>query len=182
MAVDPEQALPDHGNSIHSPSWGTQIATPTGLKSIEKLEIDDQVLAGSVSAAGGKLSIQWSVADLGFSSGTWPGRPSYCVDIHVGYTRLICEGELCVLLANGKYIRVNQLRAGMQLVDKNGASLKIRSVNKLPHSDGLHAVATKLPWNKHPDKHLLLANSVVIGDYMMMMEFDTLPDSMKEVV
>ena len=48
------------------------------------------------------------------------------------------------------------------------------------YQGGVHDIASNWPWKGSPDGHLLLANGIVIGDYMMEIYFDQLSSVLKQ--
>lgn len=162
----------------------TLIAIPDGSKQIYLLAKGEQVLAASVGSTGGKIQVNWSTAEVNFSSGTDKAGHQPMM-VYISMTgkdthELICNMDQPFLLADGKYTKASKLHPGQQLVDKDGDPVKVELVSIGSYDGGVHHISTNKPWHKNPDGHLLLAGGVVAGDYTLQLHFDQLPDSMKE--
>lgn len=162
----------------------TLIALPDGDKPISWILEREQVLAASIGSTSGKMQMNWSTARVSFSSGSSSGHQPMMVYLYLKgkYTHeLICNMDQPFLLANGRYTTAAKLIPGKQLVDKGGDPVTIGLVSMGSYRGGVHNISTDIPWQNSPDGHLFLAGGVVAGDYNLMLYFDQLPDSMKEI-
>ncbi|MFL9876991.1 Hint domain-containing protein [Herbaspirillum rhizosphaerae] len=170
MESNSQDALPGISKDLSCVASGTLIATPDGQKDSVKFNLGDAVMTASVSSTGGKLTLQWSNAEIGFHHDLLPTashRDRLLVEIELERTKLRCTLDQWLLLPNGEWTTAGLLRPDMQLVDKDGASLAISSIEKGYFKDGIQSIMTNRPWNGSPDGHILLANGIVIGDFAM---------------
>ncbi|WP_050478280.1 hypothetical protein [Herbaspirillum rhizosphaerae] len=164
------------GKDLSCVDLKTKIATPRGHKDLAKLRIGDEVMTASVIRGGGTLALQWSPSRVALIDGIPLDLAAPLVLIWADAAFLLCSPDQHLLLANGEWIRADQLRIGMQLASEDGASRDVRSVN-LEHSrrSASNMVTANLEWDGNPDGHILLANGFVIGDLMMQLHRDVLP-------
>lgn len=162
----------------------TLIAIPNGAKQIFLISKGEQVLAASVGSTSGKMQMNWSTAEVSFSSGT-DSKGHQPVMVYISLSgkdthELICNMDQPFLLADGKYTKAAKLHPGQQLVDKDGDPVMVDLISIGSYDGGVHHISTDKPWHKNPDGHLLLAGGVVAGDYTLQLHFNQLPDTMKE--
>ena len=139
-------------------AYGTPITTPNGTTVIERLSLGD---TASAWTPGG--TIPKSVV---FSDGT-PDSPSdSMVHLWFGDDTLIVTQDQPIVLAGNKVKRAAQLIPGRdELLMANGQSVMLTDIASIRYNGGLHDIAIdKL--DKTGD-HLIIANGIVCGDYLM---------------
>jgi len=165
-------------------AFGTQVATPSGAASIEKMQVGDPVLAFSARLESGKIILSSKDAKVLYSAGS----NNYHITANMIYIDLnndtrggiICSPDQPFLLSNGKYARAQNLYPGQSLVDKDGNAVEIALVSIGQYIGGIHGIATDTP-GLGPDGHLLLCNGVVMGDYAFQIGFNSLSQDLKEI-
>ncbi|WP_264537468.1 hypothetical protein [Flavobacterium sp. N1736] len=177
----------DHSEDLKSKdvAYRTKITTPDGTKPIERIENGDTVLAFSSKLESGKIKLTASNQTVSYSAGV-EGQRSLMVYFDLrnfddSRIDLICSLDQPLLLINGKYARAGKLGKGQELVNKEGNPVTINSASMGYYQGGIHAIVTNAPTNKLPDGHLLLANGIIIGDFIMQSHFDQLDNAIKEI-
>lgn len=160
----------------------TPIAIPTGTIAIGDVQINDSVLA----AAGTEGAWTWSPQLVTFSSGapatTSTNPTAGNMMIYMGFgddKALILSRDQLVMLPDGKLKRADQLVPGAdQLVDAaDNASLPIHQLASGYYKGAVHHIATATPsytdWDGSIDNHLINANGIIGGDYLLQMYQET---------
>ncbi|QLC65521.1 hypothetical protein LPB248_04210 [Flavobacterium sp. LPB0248] len=157
----------------------TRIATPSGEKAIEYLDKGESVLAFSSKVESGRIELSSSETKVTFSGGT-QGR-SNALYITLGYKQeIICTLDQPFLLINGKYTTGSQLRPGTELVDEKGDPVVVSSISMGTYQGMINNISVGDFNFTSPDGHLLLAQGVIIGDFVFQLFFDSLPGNLKE--
>lgn len=156
-------------------AYNTMIAVPDGTVAIQDLRVGDQVQAASSSAPG---KLDWKPSKVTFSSGVAGGVHPFMVYINhgEGKTDLICNPDQVFMLSTGKLCRAAHLNLADELVDVAGAAVKINMIGVGTYTGGIHHINTDRVWENRPDGHLILADGVVAGDFLLQMNFDALGD------
>jgi len=160
-------------------SANTPVAGPDGFRAIGGYLVGDQVLA----AAGAGGSWSWTPQTVQFSSGTPPttgdetGPIMLLVEFGGGQSVVASTNQLFVV-PGGKVKRANQLVPGSdQLVDADGKRVAIHRVSSGYYKGAVHHLATSTPsyeeWDGSLDDHLINANGIVGGDYLLQLFQDT---------
>lgn len=165
----------------------TPIAIPTGTMAIGDVQINDTVLAAAAGAGG---TWTWSPQMVTFSSGapatssTDPTAGNIMIYMAFGDQQaLILSRDQLVMLPDGKLKRADQLVPGIdQLVAAADAvPLPIHQLASGYYKGAVHHIATATPsytdWDGSIDTHLINANGIIGGDYLLQMYQDT--DKMK---
>jgi hypothetical protein len=159
----------------------TLIATATGLQKIGNLMEGDKISVGSRQSD--SSSLIWAEVEVGFSAGTDTGvQPNA---IYLGFDNdetpdLICTAAQVFLLSDGRYTTARKLRPGQELMRQDGTPQPISFISMGEYRGGVHHISTKLDWEDSPDGHLIVAAGVVVGDYVLQVNFDDLDKSLKE--
>jgi len=158
----------------------TPVAGPDGLRALGDYVAGDQVLAAA--AAGGSLC--WTPQTVEFSAGSPPaagsGSPG-TIMVYVEYgdgQALIASPNQLFLTPSGQVKRADQLVPGADsLVDKEGGGVALHRLASGHYRGGIHHIATSVPsydaWDGSLDGHLINANGIVCGDYVLQMYQDT---------
>jgi hypothetical protein len=159
----------------------TLISIPTGLKSIDNFKKGDAVSAISVKfkkKKKKKFKVSSSEAKISFTANTSSSQSGAVVGIaieNLNIPNFVCSSHLPFLLSNGKYIRAHKLIPGQEIVNKDGEFLKIENLVIANQKIDIHHISTNSIWNNTPNGHLLLANGIVVGDYILELYLDQLP-------
>lgn len=160
----------------------TPVAAPAGFRAIEDFAIGDEVLAAAKSGGGWS----WTPQTVQFSSGSpasaGMGGNLMLSVVYGGEQVLIATANELFLLPDGKLKRADQLVPGTDsLVGEDGSSVAIDRILTGNYTGGVHHIATQVvsyrDFNGSIDNHLINANGVVVGDYLLQMFQDT--DKMK---
>ena len=157
----------------------TLIATPKGEKQIQDFEPGDSVLAFSAKPESDKIQLTASDSKVVFSS----GANDFGMAIFIGVTdgrQIICSVDQPLLLINGKYIRSRDLRPGQMLVDKDGNPAQVVMVSVGEYRGKIYAIGVGTQSFTGPDNHLILAEGLIVGDFIFQLYFDILPNNLKE--
>jgi hypothetical protein len=155
----------------------TPIALPDGISlAIGDIQAGDVVLAGSL--AGSKVS--WGEANVSFSQGTLGGeQPSMVYLVFGEGRRLIVTTDQVMALADGTLTTADRIHPGVQLLGVDGEPVLVTLSSLGPYTGGVHHISTSLEWNGSIDGHLLSANGVVVGDYVLQVNFPALEGEQK---
>ncbi|ATY30928.1 hypothetical protein [Sphingomonas psychrotolerans] len=157
----------------------TPIAVPNGLMAIGDLLVNNEVLA----AAGTPGSWNWTAQTVTFSAGTPASAPGSLGNmmIYLAYgdnQSLIVSRDQLMVLPDGKLKRADQLVPGtdMLVAADGSAPLNINMLASGYYMGAIHHIATSTPsydeWDGSIDDHLINANGVVAGDYLLQMYQD----------
>lgn len=158
----------------------TPIAVPNGLMAIGDLLVSNQVMA----AAGKPGAWTWTAQDVTFSAGTpaaLPGTPGNMM-IFLSYgdnQSLIASRDQLFVMTDGLLKRADQLVPGTDmLIAADGSDpVKINLLASGYYLGAVHHIATSTPsydeWDGSIDDHLINANGIVSGDYLLQMYQDT---------
>jgi len=150
-------------------SYGTPIATPEGMKAIEKIEVGDEVLVGTARFQGNELQLSWSPKPVVFSSGTGLEGRQLMVYLQCGAGQeYIVTVEHLFLMPSGELKRADHLVPNEdQLVLAEGGTMSIRALAVRAYKGGVHHIAADMSFDDKIDGHLLNANGVVSADYTL---------------
>lgn len=139
---------------------GTQIAiSATETKSIEDLRVGDTIWAAG-------LGRDWKTATIQFSSGTGPDSAFQAVQCIVEDGReLICVRRQKLLTTRG-LLSTENILPGDKLIQADGQTVQIVALALGTSTRGEHAVATSTRPTSDPEGHLIVAQGVIIADYM----------------
>jgi len=141
-------------------AYGTSITTPNGTTSIEQLTQGDTVSAWTPDGVVPKEVI--------FSSGTPGGFPASGIFfLEFGEGSLIVTRDQPFVLAGNKVKKTNQLKPGDQLLKADGQTLMLEMISTGQWDRGLHGFA--IDNSGRSGTHLIIANGIVCGDYVMEM-------------
>jgi hypothetical protein len=149
----------------------------------EAIPAGASVLAASVTQQGQGVQLNWSEARVHFSAGTGSGgHQPHMVAVTYGDQNqgVLCNTDQPLMLADGKFTTAGNVRSGQKLVDRDGQPQEVKQVTEAASEGGVHHIATGEPWKGKPDGHLLLVGGVVAGDFLMQINFASLPQEMKE--
>jgi hypothetical protein len=159
----------------------TPVADPGGFKAIGDYEVGDSVLAAS--RAGDSWS--WDPQTVAFSSGTpattykepTAGNISIYLEYGDGQTLIATPNQLFAL-PDGKLKRADQLVPDSdELAGADGEAVPITRLATGYFKGALHHIATSMvsyeEFDGSIDGHLINANGVVCGDYLLQLYQDT---------
>ena len=156
-------------------AYGTPIATPDGLRAVETFAKGDQILVASKAANG---ALTWGVDQVEFSSGTGPNSSQGGM-VHLrfgGDKLLVSTADQVFMLEGGKLVQAGRVIPGTdRLMLADGSSADIDEARIGTYGNGVHHIATTLRWDDTIDGHLLNANGVVGGDYLLQLHIGSLP-------
>jgi hypothetical protein len=157
----------------------TPIAMPDGFIAIGELVDGDRVSAGSLRD--GALSFE--PADVVFSAGTGVQGESLMVYLVFGDDRsLVASYNQVFMLADGTLTTGARLVAGHDLMGEDGRPVPIASVHDGRFSGSVHhIVVTNTAFDGSSDGHLLVAEGVVVGDYLMELHPPSADSSIEHV-
>jgi hypothetical protein len=155
-----------------SVAYGTLIATSMGRRAVETIMVGGDVLAGSIAEASVQVDLTWEPATVTWSDGRLVDQLTMLYLRLGGEQSLICTKDAVVLLPNGELRRSDELSPGDRLVDKDGNTVPIETVQLGTYRGGIHDLAADAP-SGAIDGNLLVANGVVIGDHTLETEFST---------
>lgn len=162
----------------------TPVGVPGGMRKIGDIAIGDQVLA----AAKQGTSWAWTPQQVQFSSGSpadfRSGAGNLMLYIEYGDAKWLVatSNQLFLVMASGKLKRADQLIPGVdQLVSGEGAGVAIARIHSGNFQGGVHHIATAVvsyeDFTGSIDNHLINANGIISGDYLLQIFQDT--DKMK---
>lgn len=140
-------------------AYGTLITIPNGTTAIEQLMPGDTASAWTANGAVSKAVV--------FSNGT-PGSRSSDSAIHLrfGDDTLIVTQDQPIVLAGNKVKNADGLIPSHdELLKANGQSVMLDNISFIRYDGGVHAIAID-NLDKTGD-HLIIANGIVCGDYLM---------------
>lgn len=139
---------------------GTQIAVEaTVFRPIECFQVGEPV-----STAG--LSLVWNDLFVQFSNGAGAG-PSSAVQLHAGNdSELIGSPEQYVLTSRG-LVPMKDISPGDTLIQADGQDAEVLAVTMEMVDLGMWAIATSQEFAVSIDRHLLVANGLVVADYAL---------------
>ncbi|PWW01256.1 Hint domain-containing protein [Paenibacillus cellulosilyticus] len=149
---------------------GTRIGIPNGHKAIEQFLPGDKVLTANMTVQGTGVDLSWSAATVKFSNGTGPdGHQSAMIWIRHGEEgMIIVTPDHLFLMPNGKLKRADRLVPGNdRLVSADGMPIMIHEVSIGEYHGGVHHISTDKAFDGSIDGHLLIAEGVVSGDFML---------------
>ncbi|QJB31961.1 hypothetical protein HF329_11730 [Chitinophaga oryzae] len=89
--------------------------------------------------------------------------------------KLVTSMDQLFLLSTGLLIRASKLVPGThELMDKDGNPVAIMQVSMGTFGEPLYRLAANPPYAGNPDGHLLLANGVIAGDFILNMNAEEL--------
>lgn len=157
-------------------AYGTPIAIPSGLKAIEKISVGEDVMGGSVTSKGGKLSFSWAPAPVTFSQGTPPSDHQsgiastmvfvYCND-DLG---IISTEDQLFMTPAGILKQANTLKPGDELVTVSGEAVAIMSIKIGNWYGGVHHITAGPPFTGDLNGHLISAGSFVVADFSVQLD------------
>ncbi len=116
-------------------AYGTNVAIPAGLESIERVNVGELILASQDSQS-------WEVASVKFSSGTG-SAPTNMVSLRFSdQTALMLAPDSCLVMADGKVKRASQLLQGETVKGSIGTDKSISSIAIGQFKTGVHGIST----------------------------------------
>ncbi|MDO4272266.1 MAG: hypothetical protein Q4D16_01235 [Eubacteriales bacterium] len=158
-------------------AFGTKIGIPGGIRKIESFVAGDEVMAASVLKKGENPVLKWEPLRVDYSSGTGEnGYQSSMIYIRHGEGgSTIATCNQLFLMADGKLKRADRLRVGQDyLVDKDGNKVEIHELSIGDYHGGVHHISIEAEKECSLDKHLLLSDGVVCGDFHLQIHADDL--------
>jgi len=158
-------------------AYNTMIAVPDGIVAIQELKVGSEVRSAKLEGG----APVWSVSQVTFSAGVDGGDHPAMVYINHGddSTDLICNADQVFVLADGKLARAATLTLQDELMGEDGRPVKINLVAVGDYKGGIHHISTGNYWAGSADGHLLLAAGLVVGDFVLQMNYDSLGPSAK---
>lgn len=150
-------------------AYDTRIAVPSsGEVPIQSLAVGDSVQAASLRPGEAPF---WEPSEVELSEGIAPGLAETAVAIAFsdGGPPLVCVPDQIFVGADGRLVAADLLAPGDALLRPDGGQRPIVSVVLGRFIGGLHDVATSRDWNGSPDGHLLAADGVIAGDYLVQL-------------
>ncbi|MBD1386003.1 hypothetical protein IDJ75_11985 [Mucilaginibacter rigui] len=141
-------------------AYGTSITTPNGTTPIEQLTQGNIVSAWTPDGTVPKAVI--------FSDGTPGGFPvNGLFFLEFGEGSLIVTRDQPFVLADNTVKKTTQLRPGDQLLKADGQTVMLQMISTGQWDRGLHGIAIDSPGQS--GNHLIIADGIVCGDYVMEM-------------
>jgi hypothetical protein len=161
------------------------VAVPDGTRPMGDIVIGDQVLVATRSGA----NWEWSAREVQFSAGSPPnatGIGNVMFYIEYGGSKpgdrrkslVASPNQLFLMADSGMLKRADQLVPGAdRLMDPHGEALPIARVHSGTYLGAVHYIATEVPgyeeFSGSLDKHLIIANGVISGDFTLQRYQDT---------
>lgn len=160
-------------------AYNTMIAVPDGQVAIQEIRVGDLVQAANIKDAG---KLEWQPSRVTFSSGVEGGVHPFMVYINHGEDPhdVICNADQVFMLSTGKLCRAAYLTLKDELVDADGAAVKINMIGVGSYTGGVHHINTDRLWENHIDGHLILADGVVAGDFLLQMNLEAVDAHLRE--
>lgn len=138
----------------------------------------DSVMAGTVGQSG---SIDWSPTVVGFSQGTTEGtEPSMVYLVYGDGQQMIASTDQPLMLSDGSMTTAGRIvPAKDRLMGIDGTPLDVTLASLGSYTGGVHHIATDKAWTGSIDDHLIQANGVVAGDFVLQMNFPEVPPQQK---
>jgi hypothetical protein len=157
----------------------TPVAVPDGVRAMGDIAIGDQVLAAARTAKGWS----WTPQEVQFSSGsprnaTGTGSLMFYIEYGAGESLVASPNQLFLMAGSSKLKRAEQLAPGVDhLVDRNGEAVPIARIHSGMYVGAIHHIATDVPtyeqFTGSIDNHLIIANGIISGDYVLQLYQDT---------
>jgi len=165
-------------------AYDTPIAIPDGVKAIQDVKIGDVVLAAAPEKGHDSLTFKWSHTKVAFSDGvahSLVGTP--VIVVYYGEQSMIVTVDQLFMMPNGKLKRADRLVPGTDsLVGANGEAIPLLKVAMGEYKGGIHHIATTMDFDGSIDNHLLNANGVIIGDYLLQLHQNELKEDAEVVM
>jgi hypothetical protein len=159
-------------------AYNTMVAVPGGQVAIQEIGVGKKVRSAKLDKGGKPV---WSEATVTFSAGVKDGEHPFMVYINHGDDArdLICNADQIFALSSGQLVPAQHLTLHDQLMGEDGRPVKINLVAVGNYTGGIHHISTGSYWAGVADGHLLLADGVVVGDFLLQMNYETLQRSNK---
>lgn len=93
---------------------------------------------------------------------------------------IIVTPDHVFLLATGKFIQAGKLKPGDQLVDESGSPVPVLTASQGRYEGGVRHISCNIDFDGRPDRHLVLSEGIVSGDYTLQLYYDALSEEWKE--
>jgi hypothetical protein len=155
------------------------ITTASGQQKIFTIMKGDHVLAGSVKARANS-EVHFSSVEVAFSQAVSVGPPPVMVYVRYGNNQdLICTRDQPLLLINNALTTAGKLLPGQQLLGAGNIPVSVKAAYIGNYLGGVHHIAVASPWLRSLDKHLLLVNGLIVGDFTIQVHFNQLRAAQK---
>ncbi|HEY0396162.1 MAG TPA: hypothetical protein VGD01_16885 [Candidatus Elarobacter sp.] len=153
-------------------AYGTALRTAEGLKSVETLTTSDRVMALDDPAALAEGRPTWTLQPVVFTGGAGAETAPPAVSIGYGDNRhVVAPADQLVMTGTGKLKAASRLVPGrdeMRLAD--GTRAPVTRVARGTFAQGSrHVAASDTAFNGSVGGHLLDAEGVVVGDYVLQL-------------
>lgn len=158
----------------------TMIAMAEGTKEIKNIKKGEILKAGSIMGPGESLCT-WEDIPVTFAEGSESGVQEGMLYVVFGDKQeIIVTPDHVFLLATGKFIQAGKLKPGDQLVDESGNPIPILTVSQGRYEGGVRHISCNIDFDGRPDRHLVLSEGIVSGDYTLQLYYDALSEEWKE--
>ncbi|MBC9909375.1 hypothetical protein [Chitinophaga varians] len=148
-----------------------QISIPQGQATVQELQPGSPLHAATLK--GDKPVWEPVLVDLYQPSGG--GQPRQAHLLFNNNNQMVTSVDQLLLLRTGQLIRADKLVPGThQLVDKDGNEVGIAQVSIGTFGEAVYSLASNAPYAGTMDGHLLLANGVITGDYILQLNAEEL--------
>lgn len=159
---------------------GTLMGVPDGYVKIETLTKGDKILAGTSKVGENKPALTWDPMGIEFAMGAENSHEPAMVYMAYGKEQfIVCSTDQVFMLSNGKLTTAVKLRPDLELIDKDGNPVPVHTVSIGHFSGGIYHIGTTMSFNGTADRHLMLAQGIVAGDYTLQLHFHELDSSFK---
>jgi hypothetical protein len=91
----------------------------------------------------------------------------------------ICSRSQVILLADGTCTTADKFLQRQCLLDKEGKPVRLKRVSLCSYEGGMRQIAASRGWARSPHGHLMPADGVVVGDYLLGIRFKDMSTSQK---
>jgi hypothetical protein len=161
-----------------SARFGAAVNTPLGYKALESVTKGEQVLALDDPAALANGNATWSPTPVAFTGATGADAAAPRVAVTHGEddATLSVTGDTLVMTAGAKLKTASRLVPGDRLVRADGTMTPVTRVARSGFAtEARHVAATDLAFTGGLAGHLLDAEGVIVGDYVLQLHARTLP-------
>lgn len=149
---------------------------------VEKVALGDQVMKGNIVRNKGSVSVNWTPAQVVFSQGTptldpKEHEPATMIFISCDNgTELHFTEDQLIMLNKGLMKLASTIAPGDELMGADGNAITVRSVRKGEWFGPVHHISISDSYTGEINDHLLNANGVVIGDFVLQLNYAALED------
>lgn len=145
---------------------------------IFEITTGDFVMAGTVGRSG---SLEWNPTRVGFSQGTTEGiEPAMVYLVYGDGQQMIASTDQPLMLSDRSMTTASRIVPGRDsLMGVDGAPLEVTLASLGSYTGGIHHIATNKAWTGSIDDHLIQANGVVAGDFMLQLHFPEVSNQQK---